>query len=74
MLPQSAKQRNRTRRSRRTCTFPTCVAARSASGNWRQWTGRSSEWSIGPDEPAGKRRLQVVVEGDIAATFEFEVK
>ena len=32
------------------------------------------EWSIGPDEPAGKRRLQVVVEGEVAATFEFEVK
>lgn len=32
------------------------------------------EWSIGPDEPAGKRRLQVVVEGETAATFDFEVK
>ena len=32
------------------------------------------EWSIGPDEPAGKRRLQVVVEGEVAATFDFEVK
>ena len=32
------------------------------------------EWSIGPDEPAGKRRLQVVVEGKIVASFDFEVK
>lgn len=32
------------------------------------------EWSIGPDEPAGKRRLQVVVEGEVVASFDFEVK
>ncbi len=32
------------------------------------------EWSIGPDEPAGKRRLQVVVEGEVAASFDFEVR
>lgn len=31
------------------------------------------EWSIGPDEPAGKRRLQVTVEGQ-TTTFAFEVK
>lgn len=32
------------------------------------------EWSIGPDEPAGKRRLQVIIEGEVGATFEYEVK
>ncbi|MBK8522935.1 MAG: hypothetical protein IPL58_01670 [Betaproteobacteria bacterium] len=32
------------------------------------------EWSIGPGEPPGKRRLQVTVEGQVAATFDFEVK
>lgn len=32
------------------------------------------EWSIGPGEPPGKRRLQVIVEGQVAATFEYEVK
>lgn len=32
------------------------------------------EWSIGPREPAGKRRLDVVVEGEVAASFEFEVR
>jgi len=32
------------------------------------------EWSVGPDEPAGKRRLQVTVEGLPAATFDFEVR
>lgn len=32
------------------------------------------EWSIGPDEPAGHRHLQVVVEGQAAASFEFDVK
>jgi hypothetical protein len=32
------------------------------------------EWSIGPEEPAGKRRLRVVVEGQTAATFDFEVR
>jgi len=32
------------------------------------------EWSVGPQEPAGLRRLDVVVEGKVAASFEFEVK
>jgi len=32
------------------------------------------EWSVGPDEPAGHRRLRVIVEGEIAATFDFEVR
>ncbi|MFC5302761.1 hypothetical protein [Azospira restricta] len=32
------------------------------------------EWSVGPDEPPGKRRLQVSVEGQPAATFDYEVK
>ena len=32
------------------------------------------EWSIGPGEPAGRRRLQVSVEGQTAATFDYEVK
>lgn len=32
------------------------------------------EWSVGPDEPAGKRRLQVSVEGQVAATFDYELK
>lgn len=31
-------------------------------------------WSVGPQEPAGHRRLQVVVEGEVAASFEYEVK
>ena len=32
------------------------------------------EWEIGPQEPAGRRQLDVVVEGRIAASFEFEVR
>ena len=32
------------------------------------------EWSVGPGEPAGKRHLQVIVEGEIAGSFEYEVK
>ena len=32
------------------------------------------EWSIGPQEPAGARQLDVVVEGQVAASFPFEVK
>lgn len=32
------------------------------------------EWSVGPDEPAGIRRLRVVVEGEVAASFDFEVR
>ncbi len=32
------------------------------------------EWSIGPQEPPGRRQLDVVVEGRVAASFEFEVR
>ncbi len=32
------------------------------------------EWEIGPQEPVGQRQLDVVVEGRIAASFEFEVR
>ena len=32
------------------------------------------EWSIGPQEPAGRRQLDVVVEGRVAASFEFDVR
>ncbi len=32
------------------------------------------EWVIGPNEPAGRRHLQVVIEGQEAARFQFEVK
>jgi hypothetical protein len=34
----------------------------------------SGEWAIGPSEPAGHRVLQVLVEGEVAAIFEFDVK
>ena len=32
------------------------------------------EWAIGAEEPAGRRHLQVFVENQLAADFEFEVK
>lgn len=32
------------------------------------------EWSVGPREPAGPRRLEVIVEGRLAASFAFEVR
>lgn len=32
------------------------------------------EWSVGPGEPPGKRLLQVIVEGQLAGSFEYEVK
>jgi len=32
------------------------------------------EWEIGPGEPPGKRRLQVIVEGELAGDFEYEVR
>jgi hypothetical protein len=32
------------------------------------------EWSVGPREPAGARRLEVVVEGRVVASFEFEMR
>ena len=32
------------------------------------------EWEIGPHEPPGRRRLQVIVEGEVAADFEYEVR
>lgn len=32
------------------------------------------EWAVGENEPAGHRRLQVVIEGQVAASFEYDVK
>jgi hypothetical protein len=32
------------------------------------------EWSVGPREPAGTRRLEVIVEEQVAARFEFELR
>ena len=32
------------------------------------------EWEIGPHEPPGRRHLQVIVEGELAADFEYEVR
>jgi hypothetical protein len=32
------------------------------------------EWFVGKNEPAGHRRLQVFVEGKLAATFEYDMK
>jgi len=32
------------------------------------------EWAVGQNEPAGHRRLQVVIEGQVAARFEYDVK
>ena len=32
------------------------------------------EWSVGAREPAGHRRLEVLIEGRVAASFEFEVE
>ncbi len=32
------------------------------------------EWAIGAHEPPGKRQLQVIVEGELAGRFEYEVR
>lgn len=32
------------------------------------------EWTIGAGEPTGRRHLQVIIEGQIAGSFEYEVK
>jgi len=32
------------------------------------------EWAIGPGEPPGRRHLQVIIEGQLGASFEYEVK
>ena len=34
----------------------------------------TGEWEVGPSEPAGHRSLQVMVEGQVAAVFEYDVK
>ena len=31
------------------------------------------EWAIGSNEPAGHRQLQVIIENEVAASFEFDV-
>lgn len=32
------------------------------------------EWAVGPNEPAGRRHLQVLIEGREGASFRFDVK
>lgn len=32
------------------------------------------EWEIGPHEPAGQRHLQVIIEGRLAASFQYRVE
>lgn len=32
------------------------------------------EWAVGPGEPPGRRHLQVIVEGNLAASFDYEVR
>lgn len=32
------------------------------------------EWAVGANEPAGHRHLQVLVEGQVAASFEYDVE
>ncbi len=32
------------------------------------------EWEVGPQEPAGKRQLEVIVDGQLAASFSFELR
>ena len=32
------------------------------------------EWSVGPNEPAGHRHLQVFIENQLGANFEYDVK
>lgn len=32
------------------------------------------EWAVGPKEPAGHRHLEVLIEGQVAASFEFDVR
>lgn len=32
------------------------------------------EWAIGPGEPAGRRHLQVIIEDQVAGSFEYEVQ
>lgn len=32
------------------------------------------EWTIGAGEPAGRRHLQVIVEGQVAGSFDYEVR
>lgn len=32
------------------------------------------EWAIGPGEPAGRRQLQIIIEGELGASFDYEVK
>jgi hypothetical protein len=32
------------------------------------------EWAIGPGEPTGKRHLQVIIEGQVGGSFEYDVR
>ena len=57
---------------------PTLTFVRRKTVSQRQLVPRNGlifgEWEIGPHEPPGRRHLQVIVEGEVAADFEYEVR
>lgn len=75
VLPQSAKQKEPETAVAKNLHIPDLRRSQVSQRQLAPVDGQIvGEWSIGPDEPAGKRRLQVVVEGVVVASFDFEVK
>lgn len=75
VLPPSARQREPDNPVARNLHIPDLRRSQVSQRQLAPVDGQIvGEWSIGPDEPPGKRRLQVIVEGEPAATFDFEVK
>lgn len=75
VLPPSPKQREPDNPVARNLHIPDLRRSQVSQRQLAPVDGQIvGEWSIGPDEPPGKRRLQVIVEGEPAASFDFEVR
>ncbi|MDR1163607.1 MAG: hypothetical protein LBM17_07240 [Candidatus Accumulibacter sp.] len=77
LLPSSEKEASETRdASGRTVFF--LPHERRVQVSQRQLVPAGNrivgEWVVGPDEPAGHRHLQVIVEDALAADFEFDME
>ena len=75
LLPNPAKDQQTTESSRETLIIPFDRHNQVSQRQLVPVDGKIyGDWAIGPGEPAGHRHLQVVIEGQVAADFEYDVK
>ncbi|MDR1708479.1 MAG: hypothetical protein LBS70_02030 [Candidatus Accumulibacter sp.] len=75
LLPSAAKEKISESRKGTRVTIPVERRRQVSQRQIVPVAGRIwGEWTLTPDDPPGPRRLEVIVEGQKAATFDFEVE